>query len=54
MRFLVQIKQYGFTQIEADSWEDAEKKSEDLNATEFDMSYDCDIDVIEEMDDDNE
>lgn len=51
--FLVQIKLFGYTSIEADSWEDAEKKAEDLPPSEFDMSKDCDIDVINEMDEDN-
>ncbi len=54
MRYLVQIRQYGFTQIEVDSWEDAEKKALELSPSEFDMSNDCDIDVIQEMDDDEQ
>ena len=53
MRYLVQVKQFGYTQVEADSWEDAKRKSEDLQPDDFDMSNDCDIDVIQEMDDDN-
>jgi len=56
--YMVQVKVYGYTQVEADSWEDAEQKAEDLALQDFDMSFvsasvlrDCDIDVINEMDD---
>lgn len=53
MRYLIQIKQFGYTQIEADSWDDAKTKLDNLHPKDFDMSNDCDIDVIQEMDDDN-
>ena len=48
--FLVQIKQLGYTQIEADSWDDATAKLDNLHPKDFDMTNDCDIDVIQEMD----
>ena len=52
-RYLIQIKLFGYAQIEADSWEKAKEQAEEMNSKDFDMSNDCDIDVIEEMDDDN-
>lgn len=44
MKYLVQIKQFGFAQIDADSWEAAREQAEELPTSEFVMSNDCDID----------
>ena len=49
--FLVQVKVYGYTQIQADSWEDACEKADELHTSAFDLSGDTDIDVINEVDD---
>jgi hypothetical protein len=51
-RYLVQVRVYGYTQIEAESLEDAQAKAEELSTKDFDLSKDCDIDVLDEMDDD--
>ena len=52
-RYLIQIKLFGYAQIEADSWEKAKEQAEEMNSKDFDMSNDCDIDVLDEMDDDD-
>ena len=48
--FLVQVKVYGYTHVEANNWKEAEDKAQKLPSTSFDMSRDCDIDVISEAD----
>lgn len=48
--FLVQVTQYGFTNIEAESIEEAEAKAEQIPAKDFDMSKDVDIEVLSETD----
>jgi hypothetical protein len=48
--FLVQVTQYGFTQIEAKDWDEAEKIAQDIPIKEFDMSKDVDVDVLDEID----
>ena len=50
-QFLVQIKVYGYSTIEADSWDAAQKQAEDMSSKDFDMSNDSDIDVLDEVDD---
>jgi DNA-binding NarL/FixJ family response regulator len=52
-KFLVQITRFGFTEIEADSWDDAEDKAADLVLSDFDMSRDDEIEVIDEFDADS-
>lgn len=49
--FLIQIKQYGFAQIEAADWADAQSKAKEMTPKEFDMSNDADVDVLDEVDD---
>tara|TARA_R110000824_G_scaffold342249_1_gene528698 strand:- start:456 stop:632 length:177 start_codon:yes stop_codon:yes gene_type:complete len=48
--FLVQVTVYGFATIQAESIEDAEEKGEEMRAKDFDMSKDCDTDVLYEVD----
>jgi hypothetical protein len=48
--YLVQVKVYGFTHVDAEDWEAAEKKAKELPSTDFCMSRDCDIDVLSEAD----
>jgi len=50
-KFMVQLTLYGFAQIEAETWEEAEDLAEDLEENDFDIQKgNCDIEVIDEID----